>query len=58
MTSMCGVQLQDGKRLMDLVQMFFLNEAMDELAMASSVRWYDRVLRREDGHVLRRAFQF
>ena len=26
--------------------------------MASSVRWYGHVLRREDGHVLRRSFGF
>ena len=35
--------------------MLGLNESMDQLAMASSVRWYGRVLRREDCHVLRRA---
>ena len=28
------------------------------MAMANSIRWYDHVLRREDGHVLRRAFDF
>ena len=27
-------------------------------AMANSVRWYGDVLRREDGHILRRAFDF
>ena len=26
--------------------------------MANSVHWYDHVLRREDGHLLRRAFDF
>ena len=31
-------------------------ETIDQLAMANSVRWY--VLRREDGHVLRRALDF
>ena len=40
--SMCGVQLKDGKIY------------MDQLAMANSVRWYGHVLRREDGHILRR----
>ena len=34
--------------------MLSLIEAMDHLAMANSVCWYDHVLRREDGHVLRR----
>ena len=29
-------------------------EAMYQLAMVSSARWYGHVLRREDGHVMRR----
>ena len=29
---------------------------VDQLAMANSVHWYGDVLRREDGHVLKRAF--
>ena len=28
------------------------------MAMANSVHWYGHVLRGEDGHVLRRAFNF
>ena len=35
-----------------------LNETIDQLAMASNVHWYGHVLRREDGHVLRRALDF
>ena len=35
--------------------MLWLNEAIDQLAMANRVQWYDRVLRRENGQVLRRA---
>ena len=38
--------------------MLGLNETMDQLAMAGSVCWYGHVLWREDGHVLRRAFDF
>ena len=38
--------------------MLGLNEIIDQLAMANSVRWYGHVLRREDGHVLRRALDF
>ena len=53
---MCGVQLKDRKRSKDL--MLGLNETIDQLAMANSVRWYDHVLRREDGHILRRALDF
>ena len=32
--------------------MLGLNEKMDQLAMAKSVRWHGHVLRREDYHVL------
>ena len=38
--------------------MLGLNETIDQLAIANSVRWYGHVLRREDGHVLRRALDF
>ena len=38
--------------------MLGLKEAIDQLAMASSVRCYGHVLWREDGHVLRRALDF
>ena len=48
---MCGVQLKDGKRSTDLLLISGLNEMIDELATANSVRWYGHVLRREDGHV-------
>ena len=49
---MCGVQLEDGNRAIEL--MFGLNETMDQLSMTNSVCWYGHVLRRENGHVLRR----
>ena len=38
--------------------MLGLSETIDQFAMASSVRWYGHVLRREDGHDLRRALDF
>ena len=38
--------------------MLGLNETIDRLAMTSSDRQYGHVLRREDGHVLRRALYF
>ena len=50
--AMCGVQLKDRKRSTDLMLLFGLKEAIDQLAMANSVRWYGHVLWREDGHVL------
>ena len=56
--AMCGEQLKDRKRSTDLMLMLGLNENIDQLDMANSVRWYGHVLRREDGHVLRRALDF
>ena len=38
--------------------MLSFNETMDLFAMANSVRLYGHLLRREDGHVLRRALDF
>ena len=37
--------------------MFMLgfNETIDQLSLASSVRWYGHVMRREDSHVLIRS---
>ena len=56
--AMCGVQLKNRKRSNDLTLMLSLNETKEQLTMANSVRWYGHVLRREDGHVLRRALYF
>ena len=55
---MCGVQLKDRKRSMNLMFMLGLNETMDQLAMAKGVCWNGHVLRRDDGHILRRALYF
>ena len=38
--------------------MLGLNETTDHLAIANSVCLYGHVLRREDGHVLRRTLDF
>ena len=54
----CGVQLKDRKRSTDLMSMLGLNETIDQLAMANSVLWHGNVLRRKDGHVLRRELDF
>ena len=35
--------------------MLSLNETIDQLAMANSVHSYGHVLRRKDGHILKRA---
>ena len=56
--AMFGVQLKDRQRSADLMFTLCLNETIDQLAKANSVRWYGHVLRREDGQVLRRALDF
>ena len=56
--AMCGVQIKDRKRSTDLMFMLGLNETIDQLAMANSVRWNGHVLWIEDGHVLRRSLDF
>ena len=53
-----GVSFKDRKRSTDLMLMQDLNETIDQLAMANSVRWYGDGLSREDGNVLRRALHF
>ena len=40
------------------MSMLGLNETIGHSAMASSVRLYGHVLRREDGHILRRELYF
>ena len=55
--AMCRVQLKDRKRSTDLMLMLGFNETIDQLAIANSVRWHGHVLRREDGHALRRALE-
>ena len=47
--SLCGVWLNNRKRVNDLMQMLFLNEASGKLTMQSVL---------EDYHVLRRALEF
>ena len=48
--AMCGALLKDIKRSKDFILMLCLNDAMDQLAIANSVRWY--------GHVFGRALDF
>ena len=53
--AMCGVQLKYRKLCTNLMFMLGLNETIDPLAIENSVRCDGHVLRREDGHVMRRA---
>ena len=41
-----------------MVSTLCLCETINQMAMANNVRWYGHVLRREDGHVLRRSLDF
>ena len=44
--AMCGVLVKDRRRSVDLIIMLGFSEAIDQLAMANSVRWYSHVLTR------------
>ena len=48
--AICRVQLKDGKIAEVMMLILGLNETMDQLALANSVRWY--------GFFLRRALEF
>ena len=56
--AMCGAKLMEKKRTEDLMQMLGLKETVVQMAGANGVRWYGHVLRRDDGHVLRKALEF
>ena len=55
---MCGAKVMEKKRTVDLMEMLGLKETVVQMAKANGVRWYGHVLRRDDGHILRRALQF
>ena len=56
--AMCGAKLMEKKRTEDLMEMLGLKETVVQMAKANGVRWYGHVLRRGDGHVLRKALEF
>ena len=45
------------EKVMELMQMLYLNEASDRLAKASNVCWYGHVIRVDSSYVLRRALK-
>ena len=55
--SICGVKLMDKKSSKDLMQMLDLNETIDQLEKANSVRWYGHVLRKDKNNFLRLALK-
>ena len=56
--AICGAKVMEKKRTEDLMEMLGLKETVVQMAKASGVRWYGYVLRRDDGHVLRKALEF
>ena len=56
--AMCGAKLMGEKGTDDLMEMLGLKETMVQMSKANGVRWYEHVLRRNDGHVLRKALEF
>ena len=58
MRAMCGAKLMEKKRTEDLMEMLGLKETMVQVAKANGVRWYGHVLRRDDGHILRKVLEF
>ena len=56
--AMCGAKLMEKKRTEDLMEMLGLRDTVVQMAKANGVRWYGHVLRRDDGHVLRKALEF
>ena len=51
--AMCGAKLME-----DLMEMLGLKETVVQMAKANGVTWYGHVLRRDHGHVLRKALEF
>ena len=56
--AMCGMKLMDRRNTDELMDMLGLNETLDKMAIASGVRWFGHVLRRDESDVLREALQF
>ena len=54
----CGAKLMEKERTEDLMEMLGLKETVLQMAKANRVRWYRHVLRRDDGHHLRKALEF
>ena len=56
--AMCSAKLMEKKRAEDLMEKLELKETVVQMAKANGVRWYGHLLRRDDGHVLRKALEF
>ena len=56
--AICGANLMEKKRTGDLMEILGLKETKVQMAKANEVRTYGHVLRRDDGHVLKKALEF
>ena len=56
--AMSGAKLMEKKSIEDLMEMLGLKEIVVQMPKANGVRWYGHMLRRGDGHVLRKALEF
>ena len=48
----------DKRKIVELMEMLGVEETVDQMAKANRVRWYGHVVRRDEGHVLKRALDF
>ena len=53
--SMCGVKLQDRKKMEGLMEMLGFKETLDRMTKANGVRWYGHLIRRNDDNTLKKA---
>ena len=51
--SMSGVKLVDRKNMEELIEMLGLKATLDRMAKANGIRWYGRVIRRDDDNILK-----
>ena len=58
MRAMCKVKVIENRTSKELMSLLSLKNTLDRLARASQVRWYGHVLKRDNGDVLRRLFDF
>ena len=56
--AMCGAKLIEKKRTEDLMEMLGLKETVVQMTKTNEMRCCGHVLRRDDGHVLKKALEF
>ena len=56
--AICSAKLMKKKRTEDLMEVLGLKEIVVRMAKANQVQCYGHVLRRDDGHALRKVMEF